>query len=62
MFINNLFDGSSESFSNAVKLLDNKQSFTDAKTDLIKMSTDNTWDLEDESVSEFLTYVNRRYV
>ena len=25
MFINNLFDGSSESFSNAVKLLDNKE-------------------------------------
>lgn len=60
-FINNLFDGSSEAFSAAVKELD-AQSGGDAAMQRVQLyATQYNWDHEDESVAEFVTYIQRRY-
>lgn len=60
-FINNLFDGSSESFSESVKKLDGQHSFDEAKIVAEDMAQEHDWDVEDENVIEFMTYVKRRY-
>jgi hypothetical protein len=60
-FINNLFDGSSESFSEAVKVLDSQASLDEATEKAEVYAKDHDWDPEEENVIEFMTYVNRRY-
>lgn len=60
-FINNLFDGSSELFSDAVKSLDTQSDFESAKQTIDTLASEHNWDPEDDSVLEFMTYVNRRY-
>lgn len=60
-FINNLFDGSSDNFSSAIKDLDSKDSLEVANSVLIELSKKYDWEMEDEDVSEFQSYVNRRY-
>ena len=60
-FINELFDGSSELFSEAVKLLDSQPDLEAAKTKSAELAAQYNWDAEEESVVEFMTVVNRRY-
>jgi len=60
-FINELFDGSSELFSEAAKNLDSKQSLAEAQEQAASYAGEYGWDPTDEVVIEFLSYLNRRY-
>lgn len=60
-FINDLFDGSSESFSDAVKALDNQPSINEANQKLTQYAEQFNWDPEDDAVIEFVSFINRRY-
>lgn len=60
-FINELFDGSSESFSEAIKALDAQHTIANAKNQIEHYAKQYNWSLDDESVSEFIVFVNRRY-
>lgn len=60
-YINDLFDGSSELFSDAIKVLDSQSDFESARTKVDLLASEHAWDPEEESVVEFLTFVNRRY-
>ena len=60
-FINELFDGSSEDFSNAIKTLDQQVSSENARTKVAEFAVSNNWDVESETVSEFMQKIIRRY-
>lgn len=60
-FINDLFDGSSESFSEAIKILDSQSSIEEAKLKSAELANQHNWDAEEESVVDFMMMVNRRY-
>ena len=60
-FINELFDGSSELFSEAIKVLDAFDSINQASGCFSEFATEYNWDPEDEAVVEFMTFVRRRY-
>ena len=60
-YINDLFDGSSELFSDAIKALDSQSSLDQANLKAATLATDNNWDPEEEIVIEFMSYLNRRY-
>ena len=60
-FINDLFDGSSEAFNNAVKTLDTQSGLGDANATINSLSNEHSWDVEDETAGEFVSFVNRRY-
>ena len=60
-YINELFDGSSESFSDAIKSLDAKSTMNEAKDIVSALASEHEWDTEEESVVEFMTVLNRRY-
>lgn len=60
-YINELFDGSSEAFAEAIKAIDNLSSLQDA---LVKASTyanQFNWDNDSETVEEFVIKIKRRY-
>jgi hypothetical protein len=60
-YINDLFDGSSELFSDAIKALDSQPSLNEANLKAATLATENEWDPEEEIVIEFMSYLNRRY-
>lgn len=60
-FINDLFDGSSEAFSDAIKTLDNQSSINEANQKIALYAEQFNWDPEDDAVIEFVTFINRRY-
>lgn len=60
-FINDLFDGSSESFSDAIKILDSQSNIEEAKLRSAELASQHNWDAEEESVVDFMMMVNRRY-
>lgn len=60
-FINNLFDGSSELFSEAIKVLDAQNSMDEASAKVADYAREHDWDPEEENVIEFMTYLKRRY-
>jgi len=60
-FINDLFDGSSEKFSDAIKALDNQSDIDAARNKASQYAQENNWDPEEEVVVEFMNYLNRRY-
>ncbi len=60
-FINELFDGSSENFSNAIKTLDVQASSENARTKVAEFAVSNNWDVESETVIEFIQKIIRRY-
>ena len=60
-FINELFDGSSEGFSNAIKHLDKQPSFEQARSKVAEYAVENNWDVESETVVEFMQKIIRRY-
>jgi len=60
-FINDLFNGSSESFSEAIKALDTQSSLDEAKIKSSELALQHGWDAEEETVVDFMLMVNRRY-
>jgi hypothetical protein len=60
-FINELFDGSSEIFSDAIKALDSQPDLQTARGKLADYASQFNWDPKDETVLEFVSFVNRRY-
>jgi hypothetical protein len=60
-FINELFDGSSEVFSEAIKSLDTQADLAAARVKLAEYATQFEWDPKEETVLEFVSFVNRRY-
>jgi hypothetical protein len=61
-FINELFDGSSEAFSEAVKLLDARTGMDSAREKIAEFAEANNWnDADSETVGDFVTKIKRRY-
>lgn len=60
-FINGLFGGSSEAFSEAVKELDTQHSLQDALIKASGFAVQYAWDLDDETVEEFVIKLKRRH-
>lgn len=60
-YINDLFDGSGEAFSDAVKSLDSQKSLDEASDVVEELAFKNSWNPEEEVVLEFLTIIKRRY-
>jgi hypothetical protein len=60
-FINELFEGSSDSFSSAVKKLDVLDGLDAARNVVGEFALSNDWDLESEIVEDFLVKICRRY-
>ncbi len=60
-FINDLFDGSSESFNDAIKLLDSQNDLNEAYSHVNIFASKQNWETDDETVAEFVSFVNRRY-
>lgn len=61
LYINELFDGSSESFSDAIKQLDAKTNLSDATIFTTELVNKFNWDIESETVEEFFQKLCRRY-
>ena len=60
-YINELFDGSSEAFSEAIKVLDNLSSRDEMLIRASAYANNHKWDLESETVEEFVLKLKRRY-
>lgn len=60
-FINELFEGSSDSFSTAVKKLDALDGLDSARSVVADYASSNSWDLDSEIVEDFLVKICRRY-
>lgn len=60
-YINELFDGSSEAFSEAIKVLDNLSSRDEMLIRASAYANNHNWDLESETVEEFVLKLKRRY-
>lgn len=61
-FINDLFGGSSEAFSDAVKVLDARTGMDSARDKMLEFATENRWlDADPETVSDFIAKIKRRY-
>jgi hypothetical protein len=60
-YINDLFDGSSEIFSDAIKALDSQSDLPTAKKKAAEIAIEHSWDPEEEVVIEFMSYISRRY-
>jgi hypothetical protein len=60
-YINELFDGSSEAFSEAIKVLDNLSSREEMLIRASGYANSHNWDLESETVEEFVLKLKRRY-
>ena len=60
-FINGLFGGSSEAFSEAIKEFDTQHSLQDALIKASAFASQYAWDLDDETVEEFVIKLKRRY-
>mgnify|MGYP006920574865 CR=1 FL=1 len=60
-FINELFDGSSDDFSNNIKQLDQLASMDAARNMLAELAQTFNWDTESEIVEDFIFKICRRY-
>lgn len=60
-FINELFDGSSEDFSEAIKKLDTFESIEEAYGSIDHLAATHLWDADEEAVQEFIIVLKRRY-
>ncbi|MFK7785328.1 MAG: hypothetical protein AB8B56_09435 [Crocinitomicaceae bacterium] len=61
LYINELFDGSGEAFSDAIKTLDTQSGLDEASTKVEELAFKNSWNPEEEVVLEFLAIIKRRY-
>ena len=60
-YINELFDGSSEGFSEAIKTIDHSLDLNQAIDAITGYANQYQWDLESETVEDFIVKVKRRY-
>ena len=60
-FINELFEGSSDAFSSAIKKLDVLDDLDSARNVVAQFAENNNWDLDSEIVEDFLVKICRRY-
>ena len=60
-FINELFDGSSDLFSSAIKRLDALDNRDSARSVIAEYATENNWDLDGEVVEDFMLKICSRY-
>lgn len=61
-FINELFGGSSESFSDAVKVLDARTGMESAREKIAEFAASNSWeDADNETITDFVAKIKRRY-
>lgn len=60
-FINELFNGSSEEFAEAIKALDASSGFDEALNKAATFGLRNQWDRESETVLDFVNKLKRRY-
>ncbi len=60
-FINNLFEGSSDHFADAVKALDGLADLNQAGKTIESIAAKHHWDAEEEVVMEFMHVIRRRY-
>lgn len=60
-YINELFDGSSEGFSEAIKAIDHSVELHQAINKIAGFAAQHQWDLESETVEDFIVKVKRRY-
>lgn len=61
LYINELFDGSGEEFSDAVKMLDTQAGLDAASSKVEELAFKYSWNPEEEAVLEFLAIIKRRY-
>jgi len=61
LYINELFDGSGEAFSDAVKMLDSQPNLDVASSKIEELAFQNSWNPEEDTVLEFLAIIKRRY-
>ena len=61
LYINELFDGSSESFSESIKHLDARSNLSEAADYVENLAGKFNWDIESETVEEFIQKLCRRY-
>jgi hypothetical protein len=60
-YINELFEGSSEGFSEAIKAIDHSGDFNQAIEKIAGFANQHHWDLESETVEDFIAKVKRRH-
>ena len=60
-FINELFDGSSDLFSSAIKRLDTLDNRDSARSVIAEFAAENNWDLDGEVVEDFMLKICSRY-
>ena len=60
-YINELFEGSSEGFSDAIKAIDHSGDFNQAIDKIAGFANQHHWDLESETVEDFIAKVKRRH-
>ena len=60
-FINELFDGSSDLFSSAIKRLDSLDNRDSARSVIAEYAAENNWDLDEEVVEDFILKICSRY-
>ena len=60
-FISELFEGSSDSFNEAIEKLDTQQNNEKARLYLSEIAVKQKWDAEDPLVEEFVRILDRRY-
>lgn len=61
LYINELFDGSGDAFSDAIKALDTQSDLDAASAKVEELAFQNSWNPEEEVVLEFLAIIKRRY-
>lgn len=61
MYIRELFNGSSDTFNQIVDVLEQKNSFDEAKQFLSGIATENNWNLENQATVDFVNKVERRF-
>lgn len=61
LYINELFGGSSEAFSEAVKDFDGLADLNQASQKVLQYADQNMWDVESSTVTEFMQKLCRRY-
>ena len=61
-FINDLFSGNADDFNQSVEAIDLMNNADEARELLGELSGKNSWDLESETVSQFVEMVERRFM
>jgi hypothetical protein len=61
LYINELFNGEAENFSNAIIEMDKIMDWATCKTSLNRLANEQGWEKESETVGEFVLHVRRKY-